>query len=56
VAGPSDIQPIEQFKPRDATTNLSLMTAAAQMPQYQAILDETFLSNLILDKNRQARF
>ncbi|MEM0981665.1 MAG: transaldolase, partial [Cyanobacteria bacterium P01_H01_bin.58] len=31
------------FTPRDATTNPSLITAAAQMPQYQGIVDETLL-------------
>ena len=41
VADTGDIQAIEQFKPRDATTNPSLITAAAQMPQYQSIVDET---------------
>lgn len=41
VADTGDIQAIEQFTPRDATTNPSLITAAAQMPQYQEIVDET---------------
>lgn len=41
VADTGDIQAIEKFKPRDATTNPSLITAAAQMPQYQKIVDET---------------
>lgn len=41
VADTGDIQAIEQFTPRDATTNPSLITAAAQMPEYQAIVDET---------------
>src|SRR5579883_3257385 len=41
VADTGDIQAIETFKPRDATTNPSLITAAAQMPQYQEIVDET---------------
>jgi transaldolase len=41
VADTGDIQAIEQYKPRDATTNPSLITAAAQMPQYQEIVDET---------------
>jgi transaldolase len=43
VADTGDIQAIEKFKPRDATTNPSLITAAAQMPEYQAIVDETLL-------------
>jgi transaldolase len=41
VADTGDIQAIETFKPRDATTNPSLITAAAQMPQYQDIVDAT---------------
>lgn len=41
VADTGDIQAIETFTPRDTTTNPSLITAAAQMPQYQVIVDET---------------
>ncbi len=41
VADTGDIQAIEQYQPRDATTNPSLITAAAQMPQYQEIVDDT---------------
>jgi transaldolase len=41
VADTGDIPAIEKFTPRDATTNPSLITAAAQMPQYQSIVDET---------------
>ena len=43
VADTGDIQAIEAFTPRDATTNPSLITAAAQMPQYQEIVDDTLL-------------
>lgn len=43
VADTGDIQSIEQFKPRDATTNPSLITAAAEMPQYKEIVDSTLL-------------
>ena len=32
VADTGDIQAIEKYTPRDATTNPSLITAAAQMP------------------------
>jgi transaldolase len=39
VADTGDIQAMEKFKPTDATTNPSLITAAAQMPQYQPIVD-----------------
>src|SRR6185437_17161558 len=34
-----DIEAMQKFRPRDATTNPSLITAAAQMPQYQPIVD-----------------
>lgn len=40
VADTGDIRAIGTFKPRDATTNPSLITAAAAMPQYQPIVDE----------------
>lgn len=43
VADTGDIQAIEKFTPRDATTNPSLITAAAQMPEYQEIVDGTLL-------------
>ncbi|MGB3670177.1 MAG: transaldolase [Phormidesmis sp.] len=41
VADTGDISAIEQFTPQDATTNPSLITAAAKLPQYQGIVDET---------------
>jgi transaldolase len=44
VADTGDIQSIEQFKPQDATTNPSLITAAAQMPEYQNIVDLTLMT------------
>ena len=44
VADTGDIQAIEKFTPIDATTNPSLITAAAQMSQYQGIVDETLLT------------
>jgi transaldolase len=39
VADTGDIRSIEQYKPRDATTNPSLITAAAQMTEYRDIVD-----------------
>jgi transaldolase len=39
VADTGDIKSIETFKPRDATTNPSLITAAAQMDAYRDIVD-----------------
>ncbi|MEE9398571.1 MAG: transaldolase [Methylococcales bacterium] len=41
VADTGDLKAIETVKPQDATTNPSLITAAAQMPQYQSIVDDT---------------
>lgn len=43
VADTGDFQAIRQFTPRDATTNPSLIAAAAQMPEYQDVVDETLL-------------
>jgi transaldolase len=43
VADTGDIHSIEKFHPQDATTNPSLITAAAQMPEYQQIVDDTLL-------------
>ncbi len=43
VADTGDIHSMEQFRPTDATTNPSLITAAAQMPQYQPIVDGVLL-------------
>ncbi len=39
VADTGDINSIQKFKPRDATTNPSLITAAAQMPEYSELVD-----------------
>jgi len=41
VADTGDIKSIEKFKPRDATTNPSLITAAAQMSEYGEVVDAT---------------
>lgn len=39
VADTGDIDAIRAHKPQDATTNPSLLLKAAQMPQYQALVD-----------------
>ena len=39
VADTGDLHSIERFKPRDATTNPSLITAAAQMEEYCDVVD-----------------
>jgi transaldolase len=41
VADTGDIESISKFKPQDSTTNPSLIAAAAQMPHYQPIVDDT---------------
>ena len=43
VADTGDIEAIEKARPQDATTNPSLLTAAAQMPAYSKIVDDTLL-------------
>jgi len=43
VADTGDIEAMEKFRPQDATTNPSLITAASQMPQYQSIVDGVLL-------------
>jgi transaldolase len=43
VADTGDIEAMEEFRPQDATTNPSLITAAAQMPQYQPIVDAVLM-------------
>ena len=39
VCDTGDLKSIEKFKPRDATTNPSLITAAAQMAEYSDVVD-----------------
>ncbi len=43
VADTGDIEAMEKFRPQDATTNPSLITAAAQLPQYQSIVDDDLI-------------
>ena len=43
VADTGDFQAIRRYMPRDATTNPSLIAAAAQMPEYQDVVDDTLL-------------
>src|SRR3954465_7555237 len=39
VCDTGDLNSIKKLKPRDATTNPSLITAAAQMPEYADVVD-----------------
>ena len=41
VADTGELEAIRQFTPRDATTNPSLILAAAQIPLYQGLIDES---------------
>ena len=43
VGDTGDIDAIEKARPQDATTNPSLLTTAAQMPQYSRIVDDVLL-------------
>jgi transaldolase len=43
VADTGDIEAMKEFRPQDATTNPSLITAAAQLPQYRPIVDGVLL-------------
>lgn len=40
VADTGDIEAIQQYQPQDATTNPSLILAAADLPQYQRLIDD----------------
>mgnify|MGYP001232036050 FL=1 len=45
VADTGDLEAIRKFTPRDATTNPSLILAAAQIPAYQSLIDESLRSS-----------
>jgi transaldolase len=45
VSDTGDIHAIEEFTPRDSTTNPSLITTAAEMPEYAAIVDGALTSS-----------
>ncbi len=45
VADTGDFGTLKQFTPRDATTNPSLIFKAAQMPEYQYIMDKAITDN-----------
>ena len=45
VADTGDLEAIRKFTPRDATTNPSLILAAAQIPAYQSLIDEALRSS-----------
>ncbi len=45
VADTGDLEAIRDFQPRDATTNPSLILAAAQIPAYQDLIDQALKSS-----------
>src|ERR1035438_2693770 len=45
VADSGDFATIKQFAPQDATTNPSLIFKAAQMPEYQFLVDKAIADN-----------
>ena len=42
VADSSDLSAIEKFRPLDATTNPSLITAAANQPENKQLIEDAF--------------
>src|ERR1700760_4572956 len=44
VSDTGDINAIKKYKPTDATTNPSLIAAAAGMPAYQQIVDDVLIA------------
>jgi hypothetical protein len=44
VCDTGDVDAIAKIKPQDATTNPSLITKAAKMPQYQKLIDAAVAS------------
>src|ERR1035437_5836065 len=45
VADTGDFASLKQYAPRDATTNPSLILKAAQMPEYQRLIDKAIADN-----------
>jgi transaldolase len=56
VADTGDIEAIARFRPQDSTTNPTQITAAAQQPHYQSIVDGVLIAaRYELGKNAQAQ-
>jgi len=45
VADTGDFSSLQKYEPQDATTNPTLLLKAAQMPQYQALVDQALEDN-----------
>ena len=55
VADTGDMEAMTKFRPRDATTNPSLLLKAAQMPRYRPLVDEALKFAGRLPGDRSAR-
>ena len=55
VADTGDIDAIARFKPRDATTNPSLLLQAAQNPKYRPLVDDAIAAGLRTAGDRAAK-
>src|SRR4051794_15322900 len=55
VADTGDLEAIAKYKPRDATTNPSLLYQAGQMPEYEHLLEEAIQEALQSSGDRAAR-
>ena len=56
VADTGDIEAMKQYKPVDATTNPSLLLKAAELPQYQPLLEQAVhAGNLYKGSNSEQR-
>ena len=53
VADTGDLDAIKKFKPRDATTNPSLILAAAKNPDYVKFIDQALKSYILQVKKTQ---
>lgn len=54
VADTGDVDSIKKFKPVDATTNPSLIYAAAQMPAYSHLVDDAIAYGKKLSVSNEA--
>jgi transaldolase len=56
VADTGDIESIAQYRPRDSTTNPSLLLKAAQMPHYKGLLEQAIAHAQSVGNDRKAQF
>jgi len=56
VADTGDFEAIKEFRPTDATTNPSLLLSAAQLPQYQHLIENAIAySEKYSDRNLESQ-